>query len=449
MLDVQSRDPETGMPVVANGYNLRLSDTSASKFLGVKVNLKNGITSYTARTGTGKDRLCIGTYDCPVLAALQRSMVLDDRADLEVSLPALGDIGSTDWAGEWERPEQSSGTAVEPAEQGPGATVEPAESGPLPHTTVLKISPAGVVLHSSDMSSTGYTGVSITKVKRMLRTAGANHPRSTEHWYSAKYRGQFLKRIGGKGDFRTLIDAAEAYARAFAADPPENRAKVLRHGGEARHRGAWTNLPEDWTADSAAQSVAESSDEAAVVNEQVIDVAASPLRPGEPGFDPNFQALVDLCQSTPLFSPPPQTRPPPSPPSSPPSLPSSRPASPPGSSLRWLLLSAMSARGACSSQEPPALEFGFSGVHFLWIFTLLTLAALLSKWGPAARARSATYDRVARLSDRITTSAAFDAAVAIVVVAFAAVIPVAVFRFCFDLQLWTGFCRAVAGRQRV
>ena len=31
----------------------------------------------------------------------------------------------------------------------------------------------------------------------------------------------------------------------------------------------------------------------------------------------------------------------------------------------------------------------------------------------------------------------------------AAVIPVAVFRFCFDLQLWTGFCRAVAGRQRV
>ena len=405
VLDVQSRDPKTGTPVVANGYNLRLSNTSASKFLGVKVNLKHGITSYTARTGTGQDRLCIGTYDCPVQAALQRSMALGDRADPEVSLPALGDIGSTDWAGEWERPERSSGAAVEPAEQGPGAAVELAES------TVLRISPAGVVLHLSERSSTGYTGVSITKVNHMLKTAGANYPRSTERWYSAKYRGQFLKRTGGRGNFRTLIDAAEAYARAFAADQPENRAKVLKHGGETRHRGAWTNLPEDWTADSAAQSVAESPDEAAVVNEQVIDVAASPLRPGEPGFDPDFQALVDLCQSTPPFSPPPQTQPPPSPPSSPPSLPSSRPASPPGSSLRWLMLSAMSARGACSSQEPPALEFGFSGVHFLWIFALLTLAALLSKWGPVARARSATYDRVARISDRITTFAAFDASV--------------------------------------
>ena len=264
------------MPVVANGYCLRLSNTSASKYLGVRVNVKNGITSYTARTGTGKDRQCIGTYDCPVLAALQRSMAIGDRADPEVSLPAIGDIGSTDWADEWTRPEQSSGAAVEPAEQGPGATVEPAESGPLPHTTVLKISPAGVVLHLSDMSSTGYTGVSITKAKRMLRTAGTDHPRrNTEHWYSARYRGQALKRTGGKGDFRTLIDAAEADARAFAADPPDNRAKVLRHGGQARHRGAWTNLPEDWTADSAAQSVAESSDEAAVVNEQVIDVALS------------------------------------------------------------------------------------------------------------------------------------------------------------------------------
>ena len=117
VLDVQSRDSETGMPVVANGYNLRLSNTSASKFLGVRRNLKDGITSYTARIGTGKDRQCIGTYDYPALAALQRSMAIGDRADLEVSLPALGDIGSTDWADEWDRPGQSSGAAVEPAEQ--------------------------------------------------------------------------------------------------------------------------------------------------------------------------------------------------------------------------------------------------------------------------------------------------------------------------------------------
>ena len=453
VLDIQVRDPTTNLPTVVNGYVLALSSASASGYLGIRENQKQSGTTYTAR-GAGSSS-SLGDYDCRVTAALQRAIAVgaDSAAqarhdhDLEAQLLPLGDIRDTDWADEWDQPEQSSGTAFAPAESEP-----------------LQISPAGVTLHLSERNSTGYTGVSATKVNR---SRSANRTHSTEQWYSAKYKGRLLKRLGGVGEFRTVIEAAEAYARAFAEDP-QGQAKVLRHGGAAQHGGACAAesaraaiaaasayghgvtdaVPRNDV--SAAQSVAESLDEAAGVDELAIDVAALPLQPGDPGFDPAMQALLYLSQST-LPSPPPPRVQPPSPPSSPPSPPSSPPApcqpvetadicrtpplSPPAWPLRWFLLAAAPAHGACCPQESPTDGISFSAAHFLWAIMLLMLTALWCKRGPKARARNAIFDCVAYMFDRIAafvaTATAFDAAVVAVastaVVAFAAVATAAAF----------------------
>ena len=53
VLDVQARDCITHLPTVVNGFRLVLSKQSASGYLGVRKNVRNGKTSYTARASNG------------------------------------------------------------------------------------------------------------------------------------------------------------------------------------------------------------------------------------------------------------------------------------------------------------------------------------------------------------------------------------------------------------
>ena len=339
VLEVQAHDPTTKWPIVVNGYRLDLSSTSAAGYLGIKAVTTSGITKYVAR---GRGREYLGTYDCRIRAALERAISFGGilRVDHEDPPAAIGDIGDTNWEHEWDQ-------------HGPAAENQ---LGPDVESGLLLVSPAGIPLHLSVKSQSGYTGVCATKINR---SRSSNRTRDTEQWYAAKYKGKLLKRPGGKGEFRSAVEAAEAYARAFAVDHPQNQVRVLRCGGAGRHAGACA-FKAAGSAIAAARSychggaVAETSqsasadvrapapasaDELERGNGVAVTATASPMQPGDPGFDPDFQSLLELSQSA---LPPPLVglSLPPSPPMSPPA-----PACPPAEPAALCAACGVDARG--------------------------------------------------------------------------------------------------------
>ena len=295
-LNVTAHDAATGLPTVVNGHRLKLSKHSATGYANVKIQ-KSSLVTFTAVSSRarGRDGKSLGTFDSAVRAALE---LATDRGDLAmehmddiaqhvgVGMQPLGAIEDTDWAGELgalgsDRSTPQTGTETETQTSADGANV--------------RMSPNGWELHLSQANATGYLGV----VESHAGRASSN----AVPMFRVKYKTKVLPREGTSGaDHFSAVEAAEAYAKAYAADTAESQGRNIKFGpGHIKH-DPWSGR----RGAAALPAVAALPSEVDVLptrddmpeNEAPLHVSAEPLLADDPSFQSLFQlsaAVLDTA----------------------------------------------------------------------------------------------------------------------------------------------------------